>query len=621
MLFAASRTQTQEDLSELLTTAGHGSFFRGWRTELDPAGTFVVDAATFRWAARRMNFTGSVRSLFTGDDSSSLSLAVVDPQRAEVVDKFQQWVRVTFGSPVEMFRALDPEGRGRVFRKDFFDGCGAHGFPQHHSDLREMYECCDCWDEGYITRESVLFLEADPRRREREMREMKVASMEDWRHELAREYLERAKGVNGARRARTAGAKCPGGEASRLAPRPWQARAFEQLPQVLSQRRQERARDVRHRQEAAKAAFFQHVVTAHGNEIRALRRCWDPQRSYNVGKVPLRRYCGQMLLELEFRDLWQVFDRDDDGSVGLLEFSPWRGRILAQFKHWAARNPELGSCTGVWDSRQAVSARSTRQSGKWTGNSEHRMRFGNFTGVLRALGWPGVEDKEERVSLLTSLDLHGCGFLTRADLEWLDGWDPPEWVCAEPDPEAWEKLRELLLERYDHPLMAWRNLLDRNNSNKISWSEFEAACHEVRFEGNVAGVWRHLDNDSSGYISMREYDLPSAQVLGSFKAWADRNFGGVVACLRALDEDRSGYVTFSELKRATSKTPWYGDVRLLYNCLDGVKAGASAVRDKATGRRAVGTDELAFLDSWIFEDGDGDGDDDDERKAITICSP
>jgi hypothetical protein len=226
------------------------------------------------------------------------------------------------------------------------------------------------------------------------------------------------------------------------------------------------------------------------------------------------------------------------------------------------------------------------------------MRFNRTADVLRSLGWPEAGDKEERVRLLTSLDLHGCGFITRADLAWLDGYEAPEWICAEPDSVAWEQLKELLLNVYGHLLMAWRKSLDKDGSNRISWEEFASCCNKVGFKGNAAGAWCKLDQDFSGYISMKEFDLPSFQLLTSFKEWTIRNFGSAALCIKALDADRSGSVTIFELKRATEKFPWHGDVRLLFKCLNGEKDGSSAVRDSNTGRKAITIEDVAFLDAW-----------------------
>jgi len=104
----------------------------------------------------------------------------------------------------------------------------------------------------------------------------------------------------------------------------------------------------------------------------------------------------------------------------------------------------------------------------------------------------------------------------------------------------------------------------------------------------------------SGYITMREYDPASEELLTSFKEWADSNFGSVRHCFKALDSDRSGSVTFPELKRACHKMKWLGNVRTLFDCLD-IDSGDRRNRDAATGKRAISLEELAFLDSWNIE--------------------
>merc|ERR1719188_1934224 len=221
-----------------------------------------------------------------------------------------------------------------------------------------------------------------------------------------------------------------------------------------------------------------------------------------------------------------------------------------------------------------------------------------FFSLLKTLGWPHLREPGAKEALAASLDLYNCGLLMQSDLEWLDKWPAPEWLAADPDPEAWKLLKALLVRTYKHPLKAWRTVLDRDNSNKISWAEFRDACRKVRFDGNIGGAWRALDEDLSGYIGMREYDPPSAELLESFKDWAETNFGSVARCFRSLDEDKSGSLTFSELKRACHKMKWKGDVRLLFDSIDVDEGGNQA-------KRTISVDELAFLDQWgIVKDED-----------------
>jgi hypothetical protein len=220
------------------------------------------------------------------------------------------------------------------------------------------------------------------------------------------------------------------------------------------------------------------------------------------------------------------------------------------------------------------------------------MLLSAFGDALAELGWPGASNSARRQVLLTSLDHLGCGFVCRADLEWLDKWDPPEWIIAQPDHDAWLAFRAKMLAKYHHPLRAWRNLLDLDNSNTVSWTEFKNACDRLQWDGNRGGAWRHLDSDLNGSITMDEYDEPSAQLLGSFKKWAEKNFGSVELAFKTLDATGSGVLNYQHLKRACNKLKWQGDVRLLFEFLD---CGAA---DDDVGKKTISLKEVAFLDNW-----------------------
>ena len=66
---------------------------------------------------------------------------------------------------------------------------------------------------------------------------------------------------------------------------------------------------------------------------------------------------------------------------------------------------------------------------------------------------------------------------------------------------------------------------------------------------NYAGAWRTLDSDLSGYISIKEFDERTSEILMEFKIWADEHFGGLKPGFRVLDTDNSGGLSFKEFKR------------------------------------------------------------------------
>jgi len=299
---------------------------------------------------------------------------------------------------------------------------------------------------------------------------------------------------------------------------------------------------------------------------------------------------------VEISHLWQSLDTDSDGKVRMEELCSPRAEVLAKFKEWSRQ--KFGTSMALWETPEAVRARARwRGQGLWI--SDTKMLIPAFGEALRELEWPGIHCQEERSYVFSSLDSMGCNLITPEDLAWLDRWIPSEFLAADPSPTAWADLKEILVKTYQHPLRAWR-ILDRDNSNRIAWTEFRDVCKKVHFTGDIVGAWRMLDTDMSGYISMREYDPSSEELLTSFKEWADSNFGSVRHCFKALDSDRSGSVTYAELKRACHKMKWMGNVRTLFDCLD-LDSADRRNRDAATGKRAISLEEIAFLDTWHVE--------------------
>lgn len=578
----------RDELVDRITAAGNGSLMRGWRTTLDPEGELQVDYDDFCRVTGSWKWVGDINALFGGDgDLDHLQLSEIAPKEGKLMTNFMKWIKEEFGSPAGFFCALDANKKGKVARHSFVSFCVNRSFKAAESDINRVFDCIDTGDIGFILKEDCIFLEVDPAIRYEERQRGGV--VKEWKDRAAMEFLQHAKtGIRGL----------PGDSSSalpdrhRLAPRPWQAGAFEQIPMVVCQRRQEREREARFKQKFARATFLRQLRTAYGNEVRGLRRDVTPD-GYMATLSDIRRYCRQVDLPVQISDLWASLDTDGDGRVRMEELCSHRAEALAKFKDWTSRR--FGRAVGIWDSQEALRARARRRAqGSWV--SESKMLASSFGEALRELGWPGVQNAEERSFVFTSLDSMGCNLITLQDLEWLDRWQPSEFLAADPNPSAWVELKELLVKTYSHPLRAWR-ILDRDSSNRIAWTEFRDVCKKVRYTGDCVGAWRALDTDMSGYISMREYDPESEELLTSFKEWADSHFGSVRHCFKALDSDRSGSVTFPELKRACHKMKWTGNVRTLFDCLD-IDSADRRNRDAATGKRAISLEEIAFLDSW-----------------------
>lgn len=614
---AKKHAQDLHNLRHLLREASGGSLMKGWRCVLDPGGDMYVGYQSFCETMAVFHFHGDV-SLFPrlhqeevamprkhGSKRSStaglaslsgvITFEYVAKKEGKLIERFKRWINEKFGSVRSLFSAMDTHHRGQVSRHEFYALVQSSGFEATAHELHEIFECCDFTEVATVTLEDMIFLELDPATRKREAYNLKLDRLEAWRHEISLEYLK------SCRLPRPPGAPVideerPVPVTHRRAVRPWQASYYELLPAVACQRRHYRHLNERWIQMAARKKFSHFLKATFGNEIRAFRRALDPNGTFSVSSTTLRNFCSQVNLNISFQHLWKSLDADGDEQVGLEELCVEATQLLAKFQTWAVEN--FGSCAAFWLCEEARAARALEIStGAWM--SDKKMQLRTVVQVLEALGWPGKgieeEDRAMRRQICYSLDLFGCGLMSQEDLQWLDRWQAPEWLSADKDPEAWEELQELVTRMYGNPLRAWRKVMDRDNA-KISWADFKAGCKKVKFNGNIAGVWRCLDPALGGYINIKMFDPAGAELLSSFKAWAESHYGSMAQCFKALDVDKSNQVTYSEMKRACYKMNWDGDVRVLFDVLE-----LDGHRESLTGKRSINLEELGFVESWQVE--------------------
>mmetsp|Transcript_3722 Transcript_3722/g.6600 ORF Transcript_3722/g.6600 Transcript_3722/m.6600 type:complete len:865 (-) Transcript_3722:83-2677(-) len=578
----------RQQVIRILKERGNGSFFRGWRQELDLDGAFQVNFQDFCRAAARLGFAVDARGLFSiDDDDKYLNLEELAPVYGGLMNSFLEWVRNRFGGPAKLMPCLDKAGCGRLSVETFTKGCKMYGFQGSEEDLAELFCFCDVHDEHWIRMEDLLIFEANQHTRQLEAfkRRTKMSDKDFRQRLLAEMYSEEKRSTLPKRH--------------RLAPRPWMAQQFEALPTVVCQRRGEQRQFVLRRAMHARTIFLRHLREKFGNDVRGFRCGLDPEETFGVSQTDIRAYCRKVNLNVDMGALWKSLDKDSDQMLDFHELCPKAGNVLAQFQNWAF--DKRGSCAAIWNAPETRAARCRpARNGSWA--SDKKLLFSTFAEALKALGWKPVEDREIRNILFISLDKYGCGFISYEDLQWVDKFFPPEWLGAQPDEEAWDDFREQMLEKYIHPLQAWRMLLDRDDSNSVSWEEFRSACDSLKWEGNIVGAWRFLDMDISGTISLKEFDMESYELLTSFKDWCDTNWGSVLLTFKALDADGSNALSIGELKRACNKYNWHGDVRLIFDCLDvDQKRDATCVGIESSGKRSISAEELRFLDSWPQE--------------------
>lgn len=568
-----------------LAERGGGSALRGWRKELDPDGSLDTSFLDFCKAASRMKIQVDALKLFGEDSPQSLSLHELAPVQGGLVDKFRKWMDERFGGPTEMFMAFEtPESDGMLTRELFEESCIEHGFEASKEDLSEIFNLLDANCIGSIAMEDVSFLDMDEKRREGAIQKARTKRKFAHEHLLTEVYRENRK------------LSVP--TSHRLAPRGWHAPAFDNLPEVIIEKRLnwQRLHDQRCKQ--AGADFQRQLQSAFGNGVRAWRRGLDPGCKFVLRKTDLARYCRVVNFNCDINSLWKTLDHDSDGCVGLEDVASKAAASLANFWLWVHKS--YGGCSLVWDRVM----REARPPSTWKSTSS--LPYGAFQRALKSMGWQGIK-QGAGIALCNALDLYGCGIVARSDLQWVDRWNPPDWLCQEADPQALEDFRAVMKRACGPPLRQWREM-DKDNSNEVSWVEFQEACDEVGFTGNRGGVWRYLDKGLNGHIRLQDYDRVGARILLSFKDFVDKNFGSVEYAFKSMDTDGSGSLTFSEMKRACRRMKWKGDVRTLFYCLDIDASGGP-------GANSLSYNELAFLDTWpMVQNEDGKEDLADEAE-------
>jgi len=330
----------------------------------------------------------------------------------------------------------------------------------------------------------------------------------------------------------------------------------------------------------------------------------DPQARFTIDKMGLRHFCRCAELDVKVDALWTALDTDSDGQLGLQDISSQGAVELATFRGWAIA--QFGSCAEAWNHPKLVRVRAAPQ-GDGQLISTKKVLLSHFIEAMKAMEWSSPSDKDIQAELWSGLDFFNAGIVSQADLKWLDSWEPPLWLNAEPSEEAWEDVKSALLRRYGLPLKAWRHM-DADGQNEVSWSEFLASCRKIRWKGDTGAAWRHIDDDASGFISMQEFSPEHYELLMSFKEWASEMHGSVGSAFKNFDNDGSGSLTFGELRRACQRGKWSGDVRALFECIgNGNKEG---------GKQSVNASELAFLDTWPDRDDDADEEEDEEAAEV-----
>lgn len=289
-----------------------------------------------------------------------------------------------------------------------------------------------------------------------------------------------------------------------------------------------------------------------------------------LSKLQFAKACARIGFSKHTKVLWRAFDKNNVGHVTVYDLDAWSAMILAKF---------------CFFTREKFSSTAAAFHAFKKNPTAPNLCRAEFLEGLRAHGFT-----EPGKVLFHGLDRNGNKKLTLADVTFLDKWKPLPFLLCKPNYAAMDQVKRALLLRYKNHLKAWRQLLDRDGSNRCNWCEFQAACKTLGVTNDIAGAWRAFDEDMSGCITLLEIDPASNNVIVAFKNWADDKFGSMRSAFGVFDDDHSNSVTKAEFCRSCRTYGFRGDPRLVFKALDIDNTGTLSMKD------------VVFLDAWMVQE-------------------
>jgi len=142
-----------------------------------------------------------------------------------------------------------------------------------------------------------------------------------------------------------------------------------------------------------------------------------------------------------------------------------------------------------------------------------------------------------------------------------------------------------LIRNFGSVVRAWRLGLDGNQDGKLNFNEFCGSCKKIGFRGRLKTLWRALDTDGTGYISLGELDPYARDLMEQFVQFLEENYRTLDDVWeRVFDKNHSGRCTQEDFVVACKeKLDWHHGVLQIFKWLD------------LNARRDLTVDEMEFL--------------------------
>eukprot|EP00929_Paragymnodinium_shiwhaense_P000990 TRINITY_DN101202_c0_g1_i1.p1 TRINITY_DN101202_c0_g1~~TRINITY_DN101202_c0_g1_i1.p1 ORF type:complete len:1299 (-),score=417.75 TRINITY_DN101202_c0_g1_i1:63-3959(-) len=224
------------------------------------------------------------------------------------------------------------------------------------------------------------------------------------------------------------------------------------------------------------------------------------------------------------------------------------------------------------------------------GTAQNGINKENMIMALERLGFRG-NAKE----CFEEMDIDSDGYITFRDFKT---------VLADPVIKQLDVLKTLCITRYGSLPTAWKNVFDEKHMGFVTFADFCKAATTLRFEGDRRAVWKYIDHEKTGRITLKDFDPHTGEMLESFRKMILEKYNSYVRFWQVLDPDDNGSAQEEDLDHACVQLGWTGDVDKLFQHLTkGPHRNYITVHDlcpRAFERDAIpeGTPRLKLQGHW-----------------------
>eukprot|EP00930_Biecheleria_cincta_P070568 TRINITY_DN58201_c0_g1_i1.p1 TRINITY_DN58201_c0_g1~~TRINITY_DN58201_c0_g1_i1.p1 ORF type:complete len:1469 (+),score=331.35 TRINITY_DN58201_c0_g1_i1:26-4408(+) len=493
----------------------YGSLASAWKYGLDIDRNGKITFNEFSRAVRDVGFHGNIKAIWKElnlDDSNDISLEELDPIAHQHLSSFQQHVISKHEGYLEAWQKLKIAPGTRIHEPQFRKMCKDLGYK---GDVHELFKHLQEKPgvpsfsltnlDPRVLRESFL----NPERKNPLSRKAKVEAWKD-------SQQAKDKGASDLKAVRTI---------------------------LLNQY-------------GTIPCAWKHALDVDGN-----------------GKVSFVEF-GNAMRRLGYKgiikDLWVQIDKDGSGFITMDEIDSKAYRMLEEFREFVLT--KFAGWAEAWDFIDYKNSR--------------RVRSNQFLERCEAMGYHG--DAQQLYKYY--LDDPSADFIVLADLDRAaaeEAYLDPERFNTKLKKEEYERrqaelakqlgdkvasdvpsLIRMLVRKYGTITSAWRHGLDLRGNGRISYMEFCRAMQQLCVRGDVRSIWKALDLDGNGNVTLGELDPAADMVLTDFHDIVKASFGGnYIEAWRELDIGKKGRLTEEDFVERCDALGYNGDASLLFKYL------------------------------------------------------